>query len=599
MPRSKGCLCWEDLPQDVIDEIVLVYALDTPLELMALALVNRAMLQRIRLLLHRMVTTPDDICKTTDASEFCMSRFSRYMEALAQLPSVHLMRPATIRTPEAREIALCSQDPDEAVGGDRIRSVSVGLNNGLPNTMVFYCAVCHSPVLVNCAILSDNYHGGRGPAFLVDWIMHPMIVEERLAYTTTFTTGRYVVCDVKCSTCNSAVGKKYLAPMDPTNVFKANKFLIEQAALYVPECCRNSAQRRVYSLKEQSGPSDEICTRCLARTRRATAEAILRITADFAIPRVGLLYDVMQEQASAWSGASWSLVKPIAVVRSHSEGFLKRALRFVIGDRPGKSFSSATVPLVSENDCGKNTRYKEKLSGCLARMLVWVVTAEDSTCERRNTLQMLLDDGILEAISKVTSSAKPGRILEQAAWYDKIIILEGLIRGISLSPAHRGDALSVRQARSLVYEVRRKWIDSPGTIAAPLDSAQLRRMPTVTEVHREEESRILMTIERLRRSNPLAHLRTSRSVGAGDKNMERRLSLLVTAVANVTEDVNERDDRSRLRIKNELGAILGLPAENLQSRSSSVDMWPPENTGKSFDGSRACVMCARCSFTIN
>ncbi|KAF4738029.1 j-protein (type III), partial [Perkinsus olseni] len=232
-------------PRDVIDEIIMVYTLDTPLELMALALVNRATLRRTRELLHRMAAPDVDAVLASPAGhEPFMLRFSRHMAALAQLPTVRLMRSADIRAPSSQEVL---PEAPEAKGRqvDGHRHHGVGLRNGgLPSTMTFYCVVCKSPVLVNSAIMSDNYHGGRGPAFLVDWVLRRVVVEETMAYTTTFTTGRYVVCDIKCSTCNFVLGKKYLASMDPANSFKADKFLIEQSALYVPQCCRRGASPR-------------------------------------------------------------------------------------------------------------------------------------------------------------------------------------------------------------------------------------------------------------------------------------------------------------------------------------------------------------------
>ncbi|KAF4690645.1 j-protein (type III) [Perkinsus olseni] len=541
--------------RDVIDEIIMVYTLDTPLELMALALVNRATLQRTRELLHRMAVPDVDVVLASPAAhEPFMLRFSRHMAALAQLPTMHLMRSADIQAPSSQEVL--PEAKGRQVDGHRD---GVGLRNGLPSTMTFYCVVCKSPVLVNSAIMSDNYHGGRGPAFLVDWVLRRVVVEETLAYTTTFTTGS----------------------------FKADKFLIEQAALYVPQCCRRGAsQRKVYSLRQSTGSSsDEMCSRCLAELRNATAEAILLITEDFKFGRVAQLYEVMREQASAWKGVSSLAYRPVSVVRSHSEeaGFLKRALRFVIGGgRSGKGPSSV-VPSVSKIDGDRLARYTEKVSCCLARMLVWLVLADPSSHESRNLITMVLDDGILEALSKVASSSEPPSAPGQTPRYDKLIILEGLVRGLSLSPACKGFTLSIHRAESLAYEIRRKWIDPHGLSGAPSDPTQLRRMSLFGNTVRgrlEEESTILMAFQRLRRSSTLAHLRTARG---GDRAIERRLSLLVTAVATVTEnDATERNEKSRLRIRNDLGAILGLPPERLQSRSSSVDMCPPGNPGKSL-----------------
>ncbi|KAF4651727.1 j-protein (type III) [Perkinsus chesapeaki] len=560
---SQDLLVWEDLPQQVVEEVIIPFIVDAPVELMAIALVNRAMLQRV----HRMLREIAHSSHVRREGESGMSRFCRLMGTLAQWPRIHLMREADIQAPEPEELAIYLKENPSS-------PFRIELRNGLPASTTFYCTVCHSPVLLNAGIISDNYHGGRGPAFLVDRVFEKVISEEALAYNTTFTTGRYVVCNVTCGGCDAAIGKKYLACMDPSNSFKTGKYLIEQAALYVPLCCRRSLGILTSgSLGNAPESAGLVCSRCLAGIKRLTAEAILAITNDCELSRMLQLYELMQEQHSLWSEVPALMRSAVQVVRSSSEGtsLIRRAMGFVVGDHVARD------RMISKNE--KLGERIERLSECLARMLVCLLLSGNCFGKETNLTALVTDRGLLDAISKVVRCNPCTWLTKEAYVYDQLVILERLLCG--LSPAFNDNCISLPQAELFASEIWNKWLKSTESslVATRIHRASFPQntmggLPA-------EESRVIVALDRLRRSSALHRFRViGGGTGITDKAVERRLFMLVTVIANMTEGDSAAEE-GRVCIRRKLGAILGLKPESQRQlpRSTSVDLCGAGNAG--------------------
>merc|ERR1712232_570744 len=103
------------------------------------------------------------------------------------------------------------------------------------HSIVFHCRKCSSPILQFCDIVSNNYRGALGPAFLVDRLFNVSV--DGVAYSASFVTGGYTVSDVACAVCRVFLGKKYLEARDLVNGFKVGKFLLEQTMVFQPGCC--------------------------------------------------------------------------------------------------------------------------------------------------------------------------------------------------------------------------------------------------------------------------------------------------------------------------------------------------------------------------
>eukprot|EP00929_Paragymnodinium_shiwhaense_P032124 TRINITY_DN17866_c0_g1_i1.p1 TRINITY_DN17866_c0_g1~~TRINITY_DN17866_c0_g1_i1.p1 ORF type:complete len:584 (+),score=128.38 TRINITY_DN17866_c0_g1_i1:135-1886(+) len=143
------------------------------------------------------------------------------------------------------------------------------------DALVYHCCRCRSPILRFGDIVSMNYHGAWGPAFLVNRLYNSAV--ERVAYAAAFVTGGYTVSDVGCSVCRLMLGKKYIEARDPVNFFKVGKYLLEQTMVFLPGCC--SGARMCRSPLPGMCPQG-VCVRCVAHLQSRTLQAALLMTDD-------------------------------------------------------------------------------------------------------------------------------------------------------------------------------------------------------------------------------------------------------------------------------------------------------------------------------
>eukprot|EP00404_Azadinium_spinosum_P041958 CAMPEP_0180829988 /NCGR_PEP_ID=MMETSP1038_2-20121128/75562_1 /TAXON_ID=632150 /ORGANISM="Azadinium spinosum, Strain 3D9" /LENGTH=488 /DNA_ID=CAMNT_0022873083 /DNA_START=87 /DNA_END=1550 /DNA_ORIENTATION=- len=136
------------------------------------------------------------------------------------------------------------------------------------DTLIYHCCRCRRPILRFDDIVSTNYHGAWGPAFLVSNLYNTVV--EHVAYTASFVTGGYTVSDVTCAGCRLQLAKKYIEASDPVNRFKVGKYLLEQTRVFVPKCCSGG-------VRDPHLGAVSVCFRCAAQHRR-TAQATLLMT---------------------------------------------------------------------------------------------------------------------------------------------------------------------------------------------------------------------------------------------------------------------------------------------------------------------------------
>ncbi|TYZ57051.1 hypothetical protein PybrP1_010703 [[Pythium] brassicae (nom. inval.)] len=91
---------------------------------------------------------------------------------------------------------------------------------------VFSCRECHTQLTCAEEIISKNFQGSSGKAYLFDLVVNVCSgpLEER-----RLMTGLHVVADVFCNTCQSPVGWKYEEAQDPSQKYKEGKFVLELA----------------------------------------------------------------------------------------------------------------------------------------------------------------------------------------------------------------------------------------------------------------------------------------------------------------------------------------------------------------------------------
>eukprot|EP00761_Pharyngomonas_kirbyi_P012941 gb/GECH01012968.1/.p1 GENE.gb/GECH01012968.1/~~gb/GECH01012968.1/.p1 ORF type:complete len:114 (+),score=20.65 gb/GECH01012968.1/:1-342(+) len=93
----------------------------------------------------------------------------------------------------------------------------------LDGTM-YICKHCQSHLALVDDIVSKNFHGYHGTAYLFDNVVNTMSgpKEDR-----ELRTGLHTVCDVYCSTCQSLLGWKYDRAFRSSEKYKVGKFVLE------------------------------------------------------------------------------------------------------------------------------------------------------------------------------------------------------------------------------------------------------------------------------------------------------------------------------------------------------------------------------------
>lgn len=135
------------------------------------------------------------------------------------------------------------------------------------DALMYHCYKCRSPILRGRDIVSSNYHGAQGPAFLVNRLYNAAV--EHVSYSAAFMTGGYTVSNVLCVGCRHMLGKKYMDARDPVNRFKVGKYLLEQTMVFLPGCCLGTKNWQ---------HSGSICVRCATHYQSRTLQAVLLMT---------------------------------------------------------------------------------------------------------------------------------------------------------------------------------------------------------------------------------------------------------------------------------------------------------------------------------
>ncbi|KAI9245745.1 yippee zinc-binding/DNA-binding /Mis18, centromere assembly-domain-containing protein [Sporodiniella umbellata] len=98
--------------------------------------------------------------------------------------------------------------------------------NYLNSKRLFTCHVCHAHLLEQNSIISRNFQGQTGPAYLVDQVINVKLgtKEERM-----MLTGIHTIADINCNQCQIRLGWKYLRALEEPQKYKEGKFIIEQS----------------------------------------------------------------------------------------------------------------------------------------------------------------------------------------------------------------------------------------------------------------------------------------------------------------------------------------------------------------------------------
>ncbi|XP_078155313.1 putative yippee-like protein Os10g0369500 isoform X3 [Carex rostrata] len=96
----------------------------------------------------------------------------------------------------------------------------------LPGPKVFMCRCCKVDSASHDAILSKNFSGRYGPAYLISSVVNFTVGPSEDRH---LLTGWHIVCDVYCSCCQQLLGWKYEKAYDESQKYKEGRFVLEKA----------------------------------------------------------------------------------------------------------------------------------------------------------------------------------------------------------------------------------------------------------------------------------------------------------------------------------------------------------------------------------
>ncbi|GBL48208.1 hypothetical_protein [Candidozyma auris] len=143
------------------------------------------------------------------------------------------------------------------------------------NNKIFVCNECSSHLCLSNLVISDQFTGASGPAYLVDKLINvqPMGPDQE----KQFRTGIYVVNDICCSQCHTTLGWFYKKSAAYAEQYKEGKYVVERAFIReVPnhtstasllQQARSSRRRRSSANSATSSFDDESSLESFRRRR--------------------------------------------------------------------------------------------------------------------------------------------------------------------------------------------------------------------------------------------------------------------------------------------------------------------------------------------
>ncbi|CAA6657277.1 unnamed protein product [Spirodela intermedia] len=98
----------------------------------------------------------------------------------------------------------------------------------LPGPKVFKCRSCSAQLAARDAVISKDFHGRYGRAYLFKKVVNICLGpnEER-----HLLTGLHLVNDIYCSSCRQILGWRYEKAFEESQKYKEGKYILEKARL--------------------------------------------------------------------------------------------------------------------------------------------------------------------------------------------------------------------------------------------------------------------------------------------------------------------------------------------------------------------------------
>ena len=92
------------------------------------------------------------------------------------------------------------------------------------------CGHCGTHLSSKCQILSKNFYGRGGKAYLMESAVNVYIgpKEER-----RLLTGKHEVADIFCIDCHSLLGWKYISASEQAQQYKVNHYILEKTKFII------------------------------------------------------------------------------------------------------------------------------------------------------------------------------------------------------------------------------------------------------------------------------------------------------------------------------------------------------------------------------
>ncbi|RAL51481.1 unnamed protein product [Cuscuta campestris] len=100
--------------------------------------------------------------------------------------------------------------------------------DGMIGPRLYSCCNCRTCVSVHDDIISKDFQGRNGRAFLFS---HVTNVDVGRKEDRQLTTGLHTVADVFCTDCGELLGWKYERAYEPTQKYKEGKFILEKSKI--------------------------------------------------------------------------------------------------------------------------------------------------------------------------------------------------------------------------------------------------------------------------------------------------------------------------------------------------------------------------------
>jgi len=93
---------------------------------------------------------------------------------------------------------------------------------------VFQCSKCGSHLATGDCVISKQFQGRHGKAYLFDSVVNTVQGEPQ---DRLFNSGEYTVQDLLCMVCESTIGWRYVASKQEDQKYKEGKFIIEKTMM--------------------------------------------------------------------------------------------------------------------------------------------------------------------------------------------------------------------------------------------------------------------------------------------------------------------------------------------------------------------------------